>query len=289
MKDKGNFFDFFKDVPPKVKLVAFAGFLIQGCFTAVIYLLPENQRLFCYGINAILIIVYIIFLFIYVTRSSKVMQKSVVEAHKSKSGQISCDYGGIIHYFPSRAQALSEIMQQMISGRSEVFISGVALSSISVVFKDETVIREIVSNLLRNQKYNLYIIVLHPGSGEAFDIRDGEIDTRDLGKVLEGSMSTLSWFKEKLNKFADNNEQVLKRVHFRYYQDIMPRHFILKSDHNLSIGSYFSHREGGSSYLLTLRDIGEDCLYRLFDAEVEFIKNKSQPFDIDGSMNIKLR
>jgi len=289
MKDKGKFFDFFKDVPPKVKLVAFAGFLIQGCFTAVIYSLPENQRLFCYEINACLIILYIIFLFTYVTRSSKVMQKGLVKEQEIRNSIINRNYGGIINYFPSRAKAIPEIMQQIISGRSEVFISGVALSSISVIFKDETIIREIANNLLRNGKYNLYIIVLHPSSGEAFNIRDGEIDTRNLVKVLEGSLSELFQFRERIKESTNNNYQVLKRVHFKYYLNIMPRHFILKSDHNLSIGSYFSHMEGGSSYLLTLRDSGGDCLYRLFDTEVEFIKNRSQSFDIDKSMDIKLR
>ena len=279
--DKGKFIDFFKKTPPEVKLVAFAGFLIQGCFISVIYSLPENQRIFCYAINTFLLITYISFLFAYVKRSPKVKQKNLVKEQGIRNSINNHNQGGIVKYFPSRAEAIPEIMQQIKNGRSEVFISGVALSSIAIIFKDKTIAREIAKNLLINPKYNLYIIILHPNSGAAFNVRDGEIDTRNLKKVLEGSLSVFFQFRERIKKYAKNSKQVLKRVHFKYYQNIMPRHFILKSDHNLSIGSYFSHMEGGSSYLLTLRDDGGDCLYRLLDSEVEFIKKRSLLLDID--------
>lgn len=283
------FVDFFKNADSRIKLLAYAGFAIQIVFGIVVFAIPENQRLYCFIINSILIVVYILFLYklLYksVYQTSKMYQSNSRETENKNNGLRSSTNGGIINYFPSRADAIPEISKQIKIGKSEIFISGISLSSIDIIFRDDSVAEKVAQNLLLNKNYNFYLIILHPNSGEIFNIRDIEIETRDLYKVNARTMEIFRLFKIKIEENVEDNKKVLKRLHLKYYYNIMPRHFILRSDNYLSIGSYFSHKEGGSSYLLTLKNDSEESLHKLFNKEVDYIKKKSQNIDIDKSIS----
>jgi len=68
-------------------------------------------------------------------------------------------------------------------------------------------------------------------------------------------------------------------VDFRAYkEDIEPRHFILRADDTVYVGSYLSHEPGSDSYLMKLRDFG-DGLYKLFEREIEHITEHTTAWD----------
>ena len=62
-KTRQTLIKLFKDAPPKIKLIAFAGFLIQVCFSIGIASIPKEQVIYAFLFNGVIIVAYLYFIY----------------------------------------------------------------------------------------------------------------------------------------------------------------------------------------------------------------------------------
>ena len=140
--------------------------------------------------------------------------------------------------------------------------------------------------LKHNLEFNLTIVVLAQKENENFVLRDWEVDRypSSLQKKIDETKDVLSGFRKFLIDSGLKEDDVTNRVAYKYYtKKIMPRHFIIKSDGKLSVGAYFSHSQGSSTYLIDLENTGDESLYNKYIGEIENIKRNSKILDFDSN------
>jgi hypothetical protein len=131
----------------------------------------------------------------------------------------------------------------------------------------------------RNSEYTVTALLV----GKAEDYCSTERGRQALPENLKISRRFLRRFIHDVTNGLPrsvNSSDVLKIR--AYSPEVWPRHFILKADNDIYIGSYLCHEEGSYSYLFRLSDQQEGRgLHALFLDEVKYLKLHSQPLDIE--------
>ena len=139
---------------------------------------------------------------------------------------------------------------------------------------------KMASKILSNKEFRLTFVIMHPKSNEIFEaLKLEQKEYRDLNPSCNESLQRFRAFKSALSaklKTQKDYRRLIKRFELRYYSGIIPRHFIVKLDTNLYVGSFLSQSPSPASCLLKLIDTDKGCLYDFFDKEVTHIKDHSE-------------
>jgi len=178
-------------------------------------------------------------------------------------------------YWGFRPTAHEDLRAALMSCNSELFVAGLALTTIGDVLNDPHVLRSLTDRIIRYPHFRRTIITLngvpHP--------RSAEPGGRELTERLIRGRRLLSTFYQRLGHLVPTHI-VRPLIDFRTYPaDIIPRHFLLRSDAVIYFGSYLTHHEGAHSYVIKIQDHG-DGLYALFSDEIAFLRANTVPFDI---------
>jgi hypothetical protein len=184
----------------------------------------------------------------------------------------------IMMYWGYRPLAHNDIREAISASAKEIFISGIALTSISPALNDPWVIKKIAANINSNPELSITILKLASYEHSRTKEKGGEL----LEHKMEISRRELIEFEQKLDSLVDEgiHRPIVKFL--TYDEGIYPHHFIMRVDDYIYVGSYLSHQSGSHSYLIKLRDY-DDLLFALFEQEIEFLKENSSPFDIKNS------
>ncbi len=179
-------------------------------------------------------------------------------------------------YWGYRPHAHSDLRQAILSCESELFVSGVTLTTVSQVLNDPEVTDYIANRISADYRFRPILVMLE----DATHPRSRERGGQQLGEKLRISRGALSEFNFALeNRVRGDIPRPL--VDFRVYgENTDPRHFFLKVDDIIYVGSYLSHQRGSYSYLMKIRNLG-DRLYELFNAEIDHILGDSRPISLD--------
>lgn len=177
----------------------------------------------------------------------------------------------------TRSEAEADLKSAMLKSQHEIFIAGACLTTLRKTFADSDVVNHVVLMCTRNSKYNVTALVV----GKAEDYPSTEKGRKGFATNLIGGRRLLQRFMQEVNNKlprSANEKAVETRV---YGAAVWPRHFILKADSEIFVGSYLCHEEGSYSYLLKLRDSQTTrSLYNLFINEIKYLIAHSEPFDI---------
>ena len=100
---------------------------------------------------------------------------------------------------------------------------------------------------------------------------------------LRSGRERLLQFHEALEAAVPSHIQRPLITFLTYRQGIVPRHFLLRADAVICVGSYLAHAEGSQSYLMRLQD-KTGGFYNLFDKEIEYVRESlTIPYDMAGS------
>lgn len=183
-------------------------------------------------------------------------------------------------YWGYRPTAHNDIHEAITSARNELFVAGIALNTIGDTLGDPEVIRAIAANCVNNAEYRITLVTL----ASADHTRAQETGGADLEDHLRRGHDKLREFYASLSARVPRH---IPRplVHLRTYPaGVVPRHFLLRSDHLIYAGSYLAHKQGSYSYLLKLRRSEVGALYELFSSEIDYLKQISEPLDVDNFM-----
>jgi len=187
---------------------------------------------------------------------------------------------GIKNYWRSRDDAIDDIKKEMFKTKQEIFISGITLHIFFPLLQTAPFINKLWKHINNNNLLRLTFVTLNPEAKKIYDtIKDHEAKILDLDGSWRNCLVNLRSLKKQLSAKLGKDSKKLKKIEFKHYSKIIPRHFIVKLDDTLYVSSYFSHGMGATACLLKLENIGEGCLYELFDHEVEYIRNNSKEFD----------
>ncbi len=201
---------------------------------------------------------------------------------KSKDEFVTADTGlyEIALYWGKRDRAFDDMKKSVLEVQKEIYVSGIGVrTAFERLFLNEKVLEHFAKLTENEEDFNIHIIACD--SVKSAKRHEKEYD--DLIKTLTKSGEWISDFKTTLNDKIPP-EIIRKRdkphLTIKSYPDkIVPRHFILKVDEVLYVGSYLSNREGKHSYMIKLRrkngvPSDHDGLYRLFNKEVDFLKRE---------------
>lgn len=208
-----------------------------------------------------------------------------IETYKNDKG-----LGEIAFYWGQREDANDDLTRHMKSTNSKnIFISAIGFNTMKKVLLDINV-QDNLSNLILQPQSSFKITIIFPAEADP-RIRPDKTK-EELEKSIQEGIITLKRFKEELSATCVQKIQgegvkefnINSYIEFKNYKDVIPRHFILKDDYNIFVGSYLSHTVGKKSYLMKLRTYyGNEIkigLYDLFRNEINHIKNKSIKTDM---------
>ena len=213
-----------------------------------------------------------------------------VEKYKIKENKTGL--GEIAIYFGERKSAdptLIEILTNSESNKvneplKEIVIAAIGFNTISSILEKSEVINYIAESIITYPNDFKMTVIFPKGIDDMNRIRP-ERETHAKKSVIDGHKN-LKEFAEKLDnacrhelkgdKMKLNGFKLNTYLEFRTYEfKTMPRHFILKVNDTIFVGSYLSHQIGSNSYLLQLRKWEKTSkdeyhlgLYGLFKQEV---------------------
>jgi hypothetical protein len=181
----------------------------------------------------------------------------------------------IAMYWGFRPAAHHDLGDTIIKCKNELFVAGVGLTTISDTLNEPQVLDALSVSIKNNEAFAVTIIFMsYPHT-----ILSQEEGRQDLVDSIKRGKRALSRFYKGLSERVPAH---IRRpiVSFRTYdQNTIPRHFLLKADDVIYVGSYLGHEKGSYSYLLKIQDYREG-LYALFLREIEYLKQRSVSIDI---------
>jgi len=176
----------------------------------------------------------------------------------------------IVMYWGYRPAAHQDIGRAIEGCKGELFVAGLGLNTITDTLNEPQLLDALSRAIRNNDNFAITIVFLH----RAQAARSREEGGQNLSDSIRQG-------KRKLRRFhAQLSERVQRRgarplVDFRTYdQKTIPRHFLLKVDDVIYVGSYLCHEKGSYSYLLKIQDYG-DGLYSLFCREIDYLRKHS--------------
>jgi hypothetical protein len=174
-----------------------------------------------------------------------------------------------------RPHAQGFMNKAIIECRRELFIAGIGGTTIASILNDPAVIRHLAERFVQAKGFSTTIVVLTDTEHHRMVEEGGrELPT----KIMMGTRSLVKFAHELDELVAASHSRPLIKF-FTYPREIEPRHFFLRADDTIFVGSYLSHAQGSYSYLMKLRDLGEG-LYALFHREIEFLKKHVLPMEL---------
>lgn len=175
----------------------------------------------------------------------------------------------IVMYWGYRPAAHDDLREAIRNAQQEIFLAGVGLTTISTTLNEPDTLAALATTISKHPTFRVTVIFSnqpHPGRAQ----EDGGEGLTDNVRTAQ---RTLARFRDGLRaRFPKGfRDPVTLRA---YDSTVTPRHFILKVDQVLYVGSYLSHVQGVYSYLLKLHDYGEG-VYKLFSDEITYLLQHS--------------
>jgi len=194
------------------------------------------------------------------------------------------DYKGheLAYYWGERKKGDDTLRKNLLNAKHDVFISGIALRTLSNILNSGNIQSHIAHNINEiNSTFKITVVACDsPQNAKRLEIGNNEL----LARINEGK-NNLTEFKngvvaKLINEKVDRNGNCSSMKFFNYPDEVVPRHFIIKIDDFLYVGSYLHSQEGKKSYMIRLKknaiekNSDYNGLYSLFHKEVEYLKNK---------------
>jgi hypothetical protein len=210
------------------------------------------------------------------------VEKYEVEGKEIGLGEIAIYFGERKSADPTLTKILTDEDKEKESFKN-IVIAAIGFNTISSILEKTEVINYIAKSIIEHPHKEMMTIIFPKGIDDMNKIRPERV-AQAKKSVKDGH--------EKLNQFVKDLERACKGIiagdpirlsgfnlstylTLKTYNDkIMPRHFILKVDDRIFVGSYLSHKVGSNSYLLQLRKWNTPSsryylgLYGLFDQEI---------------------
>lgn len=193
----------------------------------------------------------------------------------------------ILEYWGVRTDeaAQNDMKKYLKETKSEVLlISAIGFGTLKQIFKtgQDDIINNFVPLMIKeNSRFKLRIIfpendndwidyTQERGDNDITDnIKEGRSIIKNFVVAIDEKLKT-KIPAEKYNKFDIN-----KYIELRYYNKInfLPRHFILRGNDIIFVGSYLNHQKGERSHLLKLQKLPmkDPSLFDLFASEADFL------------------
>ncbi|WP_460841600.1 BTAD domain-containing putative transcriptional regulator [Nocardioides marmoraquaticus] len=166
-------------------------------------------------------------------------------------------------YWGYRPAAHNDIRQSLLGCREQLVVAGQGVSTLSDILNDPNILRSLVSARRENPNLKITIVM----ATAEIPHRGSEAGGQRLANKTEAGRAALTRFQRNFNKRSGSDDSVDLRT---YTVGFLVRHFFLRCDEAMYVGSYLSHEEGSHSYLMKLKNF-EDGLFDLFDAELAHV------------------
>lgn len=172
-----------------------------------------------------------------------------------------------------RSEADWDIKQAILASRRELTIAGSCLTTMKLPLSDTEIISHVTAMLSNDHNYHVTMLVV----GRVEDYISKEQGREALADNFRTGRRILRRFIDEIGKkmLGTLGED---RISLRaYHRGVLPRHFIVKADDVIYVGSYLSHEAGSYSYLVKLMDSpDEGSIKKLFRDEIEYLLANSE-------------
>ena len=166
-------------------------------------------------------------------------------------------------YWGYRPAAHHDIRQSLIACRGKLVLAGQGVSTLSEILNDPEVVRSLVAAHRANTDLRITLVIADANIPH----RAAETGGHRLVTKTEQGLTALRSFQSEFARRAG----VAGVVDLRTYDSgFLVRHFFLRCDDSMYVGSYLSHQEGSRSYLMKLKNF-DDGLFDIFDAELAHV------------------
>jgi|GEM_PF-4155484 len=193
----------------------------------------------------------------------------------------------IKNYWGVRTDAAEDIKTYLktIKGSDDsLIISAIGFRTLESVLTDPKIVEHVVG-LMKGNHNRFKIVIIFPKDATEWkryrpDLKnkaDGEVEEniknghKLIGEFIEDVKKEMS---KQMTAEQVKNTPLDKKIELRHYkEDAFPRHFILKGNDAIFVGSYLSHSKGSSTYLLQLLQLQqcEEGLFNMFKTEADHI------------------
>lgn len=180
-------------------------------------------------------------------------------------------------YWGYRPSAHEDLRSAILSCRADLVVAGLGLNTIGRVLNDPEVIARLSELIAEKSSFRPTIILLSNPAHTRSHERGGRL----LAQKISNGIASLDMFRASLEESVPHAVARPVVVFRTYTETLIPRHFLLKADETLFVGSYLSHRQGSYSHLMKIRNQG-DGLYALFDKEVAYVVENTVPLDLSA-------
>lgn len=185
-------------------------------------------------------------------------------------------------YWGERKMAYEAMHNGLKEIKNDIFISGIALRTISEMLQRDDVIDHLKNRIeAAHSSFKINIIACDTVESAK------RPEQLELEKNINNGKVLLSQFKDKLygkiSRERINKETKKPFLTINSYpSNISPRHFIAKLDEFIYVGSYLNCEEGHKSYIMRLKKIESTNiivnkyigLYELFKTEINYLEEK---------------
>ncbi|MEO6144324.1 MAG: AfsR/SARP family transcriptional regulator, partial [Dermatophilaceae bacterium] len=168
-------------------------------------------------------------------------------------------------YWGYRPAAHNDIRESLLGCRDRLVVAGQGVSTLSEILNDPDVLRSLVAAHRANSDLQITLVMANADIPH----RASEAGGQRLLSKTEAGLAALQRFRSAFERRSGSEGAVELRT---YETGFLVRHFFLRCDDSMYVGSYLSHEEGSRSYLMKLKNF-EDGLFDIFDAELAHVLN----------------
>jgi len=232
-----------------------------------------------------------------VVKKRKNVEQPIIEQSVSENNQDASEKGlrEIKNYWGERTKAQEDIKKYLRETQTKkLIISAIGFGTLESILSDRLIVDNVV-RLIKEPHSTFKMTIIFPKDATEWRTYRPDLlgDETTIQKNIEKGHTIIKKFIAEIKGRLSQNENktISNYITLRHYtQRAFPRHFMLRGDETIFVGSY-CYIEGSKAYLLQLREWRQETnngLFNLFQNQAEHIcKNTySEEITCDDFLNV---